>query len=201
MQAWTHPFYVFGLEMLFGAKEQDAQVVGVDTKFTANFVTVALIEKDGLQESAIAGGHIGENFADFVLQLTSRDDVMGAGTGRGQLRLVLGVEGLAAVRRAVVLEENVVADGIDESAEAFGLAQSAFLAEGGEDAGKGLLAHVFDGLPGLKPRAKLEVEQLSEVPDEVLLSAKVSSAQTFDVSRIECMKLQRRPRKSERPQV
>jgi hypothetical protein len=100
-----------------------------------------------------------------------------------------------------VLKENVVADGIDEGAEAFGLAQGAWLAEPGENPGKGLLAHVLDCVGGLEPRAKFQVEQFCEIPDKMLLGAEVPGTEVFDVSCIERMKLQSGPRQPERTQV
>ena len=48
-----------------------------------------------------------------------------------------------------MLKKHVVANHIHKGAEALRLAQAAVLAQDGEDTGKGLLAHVFDGLRGV----------------------------------------------------
>jgi hypothetical protein len=41
---------VLGLELLFGSMQQHAQVVPVDAKLAANLVTIALVQKDGIQK-------------------------------------------------------------------------------------------------------------------------------------------------------
>lgn len=94
-----------------------------------------------------------------------------------------------------MLEENIVADGIDEGSETLGLAQCAGLTQPGKNTGKSLLTHILDSLGRLQPRAEFQMEQLSEIADEVLLGPRVPGTEVFDVSRIECMKLQGCPRR------
>jgi hypothetical protein len=97
-----------------------------------------------------------------------------------------------------MLEEDVIANRVYEGAEAFGLAQGAGLSQACKNSGKCLLTHVFNRMGGVEPRAKLQMKQFGEVRNEMLLSAGFPSAEIFDVSRIECMKLQGSPRKSKR---
>lgn len=97
-----------------------------------------------------------------------------------------------------MLEEDIIADGIDEGSEAFRLSQCARLVQTSEDAGKGFLTHVLNCVGRLEPRAKLQMEQLGEVADEVLLGARIPGAEVFDVICIERMELQGWPRKPER---
>ena len=95
-----------------------------------------------------------------------------------------------------MLEEDVIAYGVDEGAQASGLTQGAGLAKSRDDPREGFLAHVLNRLRGLEPRAKLQMEQFGEVANEVLLSAAIPSAKTFDVLCIELVKLQGIPRRA-----
>ena len=63
--------------------------------------------------------------------------------------------------------------------------QSAVLAQDGEDAGKGLLAHILDGLRGLQAGAQLELEQCRKIADEVLLRPVVTGTEVINVTCIE----------------
>jgi hypothetical protein len=84
-----------------------------------------------------------------------------------------------------MLKKHMVAYLIYEGAEAFRLAQAAVLAQNREDTGKGLLAHILDGLRGLEPGTKLELEQFCKIADEVLLRLAVTGTKTFNIACIE----------------
>ena len=141
---------VFSLELLFGAVEQYAQIVAVHAKLPADFVAVALVEKDGVEQGAIAGSQVEQNLPDLVFDLAGGHDIQGAGSPSGQFGRALDVERVAAPRGAVVLHEHVAANGIHKGAEALGLAQAAIFPENREDPRKGFLAHVFDCVQGLE---------------------------------------------------
>jgi hypothetical protein len=79
----------------------------------------------------------------------------------------------------------MVANHIDEGSKALRLAQATVLAQDREDPGEGLLADVLDGMRGVKPGAKLELEELRKIGNEVLLRLGVTSAEITDVTRIE----------------
>ena len=67
---------------------------------------------------------------------------------------------------AVDLEEHVIADGIDEGAEGFGIFDAG-LAEGLEDAKKSFLDDILDQLRGTQTRTQLDGQQFAEVRDEI----------------------------------
>ena len=193
---------VFGLEFLLGAVEEDAEIFAVHIKFLTDFVAVALVEKDGFEEGAVAERQAEKNFADFLFDLAGRDDVEGVSAGGGQLRPAFYVQRLVVgAGGAVVLGENVIAYRIDESSEAFRLAEAAVFAKDGENAGKGLLADVFNGLRGLEAGAELELEKLSEIGDKVLLGLTVARTETLDISSIERLEFQIQLRRPARPRV
>jgi len=84
-----------------------------------------------------------------------------------------------------MLKKHMVAYRIHEGAEALRLSQAAVLSQYRQNAGKGLLADIFNGLCGLKPGAKLELEQFREVAGEVLLYLVVSGTETCNIVGIE----------------
>ena len=90
-----------------------------------------------------------------------------------------------------MFKEHIVANHIHEGAETLRLAQAAVPAQNRQDTDKGLLADILNGLLGLEAVAKLELEQFREVADKVLLRLVVTCTETFHVSGIECIKLQR----------
>src|SRR5690606_28410380 len=85
----------------------------------------------------------------------------------------------------VGLEEDVVADGIDEGPEAAGRLQATLATQGREDAQKRLLGHVFDGRGRPEARPQLEPEQPAEVRREVTFGRGVAGRQALDVLGIE----------------
>ena len=109
--------------------EQHAEVVAVYAELAADFVAVALVEEDGVEQGAVAGGQVEQDLADFVFDLAGGDDVKGAGAAGYGLGMAFDVERIAAAGGAVVFEQNVIADGVDEGAQALRIAQAAVAPE------------------------------------------------------------------------
>jgi hypothetical protein len=174
--------------------QQDPEIFAVYAKFPANLVAVAFIEKNSFQEGSVSHGHTEQDLLDLYADLPRNCNGMRVGCGGCGLDCTLVIERLGAGGGAVVLEEDVIANGIDEGTETFRLAQGAGFSKAGKDAGKCLLAHVLNRLGGLQPRAELQMKQFGEVTNEMLLCAVVPSAESFDVCGIERMKLQGFPR-------
>jgi hypothetical protein len=84
----------------------------------------------------------------------------------------------------------MVTDRIDERTERGGVANALFPAKQDEDTGERLLAYVLDGVLGIQARAQLQVDQFTEVTDEVLLSVGIPFAEIFEVNIIEFLELQ-----------
>ena len=68
---------------------------------------------------------------------------------------------------AVLLEEHVVADTVDERAQAFGRVEPALLLEGLQHPGKGFLPDVLDGRGRAEARAQLQRQELAKVLSEM----------------------------------
>jgi len=187
---------VLGFEILLCAVEQNPKVFAIDPKFAANLLAIALVKEYSFQERSISGGHTEQDLSNLDLDLTGNGDCMRVCSGGCRFHCTFLVEGFASGGCAVVLEEDVVADRVYEGTEAFRLAQGAGLSEAGKDPRERFLTHVLDRLRGLEPRAKLQMEQFSEVAYEMLLGAEVPSAEIFDVRRVKRVKLQGRPRKA-----
>ena len=84
-----------------------------------------------------------------------------------------------------MLKENMIANIVYECAETSRLAQTPILAQDLQYPGKGFLAYIVYGVGRLKPRAKLEFNQRSEIGNKMLLRLKVSCAEILYVFRIE----------------
>src|SRR5439155_19062790 len=94
--------------------------------------------------------------------------------------LLLIFDRTVAGRGSVVLKQDVVAHGVDERAEAVGLAEFA-VAQRDKNAGESFLANVFDGLRGIYARTQFQLDQFAEIGDKMLLRAEVSFAKTLNV--------------------
>ena len=88
-----------------------------------------------------------------------------------------------------MLEQDVVAHGVDEGAEAVGLAQFA-AAQRHKNARKGFLADVFHGLRGIHARAQFQLDQFAEIGHEMFLRPEVSFAKTLNVGFVKRLELQ-----------
>jgi hypothetical protein len=187
---------VLSLEILFRAMEENSKVLAVNSKFLADFFPVAFIEEDSFEQRSVSYRHAEQYLANLDLNLAGCGYGMRVCSGRYRLDGPVLIERFAAGRSAVMFEQNVIADGIYEGAQALRLAKSTGFPEARKYPSEGFLTHVLDRLRGLEPRAKLQMEQFGEVANEMLLSAGVPSAEIFDVGRVERVKLQGRPRKA-----
>lgn len=160
--------------------QEDTEVVAVDPKLTADGIFVALFKKNFTEEATVALGHVVEDFADFLFGLFSGEGAEEIDASGGKVLLLVVVEGGVALRSAVGLEQDVVANGIDERAEALGLVD--FLTtDGAEDAGEGFLADILDGLRRVQTGAEFELNQFAEVGDKMLLRAEITGTETLEV--------------------
>src|SRR3974390_2670909 len=88
-----------------------------------------------------------------------------------------------------MLQQNVIADRIDERPQAVGLKNLA-IAQSHKESGKRLLPHVFDGLRGLQARAQFDLDQRAEVGREMLLDPEVTCSQPAEIGFVERVELQ-----------
>jgi hypothetical protein len=88
-----------------------------------------------------------------------------------------------------VLEQNVVAHRVHESAEALGLADFS-AAQRGKHASEGFLPDVFNRLRRMQARAQFQLDQLAEIRHEMFLCPEVSCAKTLDVGFVKRLELQ-----------
>jgi hypothetical protein len=84
----------------------------------------------------------------------------------------------------------VVADGVDQSAEAVRLSQGSFGADKGHDTDEGFLTDVFDGFFWIQSRAQLKPDEFAEVGYEMLFGSRISAPEFFQVQRVERNELQ-----------
>ena len=82
-----------------------------------------------------------------------------------------------------MLEQDVVAHGVDKCTEAIGLAELS-IPQCREYASKRLLSDVFNRLWRIEAGTQLQLDQFAEIGDEMFLRAEVSGLEAFDVGPI-----------------
>jgi len=92
----AHVLHVLDLEFLFGAMEQDPQILPVDAELPADLVSIAFIEKNCFQQGAVSFRKAQENRANFFLDLPGRNDVDDVRTRRSGLWRAFFIERLAS---------------------------------------------------------------------------------------------------------
>jgi hypothetical protein len=105
------------------------------------------------------------------------------------LRLASVLEAALPAQAAVVLQQNVIADGIYEGAQAFRVSQSAVSLHRGENAREGLLRDVFHQVMRQGSRVKLDSQQLSEIGDEMPLGNGVRCPKPLHIVFVETIQL------------
>ena len=85
----------------------------------------------------------------------------------------------------VDLEQHVVADAVDERAEALGRGQPFSLPEGDQDAHEGFLLRVFDEGRRTQPRSQLQRKQIAKVFREMVLGVWMPGNQAIHIRAIE----------------
>jgi len=88
-----------------------------------------------------------------------------------------------------VFQQHVVAHGIDERPESFGLPDPVLCADQRKYSDKGFLRDIFDRFFGTQARTQFELDEFAEVGREMSFSARVAALQSFEVRRVECREL------------
>src|SRR5439155_12871479 len=131
------------------------QVAAVDMHLGADLVFGALLDEDRAQHPRVL---LRQTFQDLV------HGGFGLGGNECFLNVDIALRALAVVvaerletrRGAIVLVQDVVADGIDEGAQALGALDALRRAEGPKDAEKSLLRDVVNRTPRAASRAELD---------------------------------------------
>ena len=172
--------------------QQDSEVVAIYAKVTADGIFVTLFQKNFPQKPAIPFRHVVENLLNLFPHLLGGNGTEDVYIGGGNLRLLFVVEGIGPGSAAIVLEQDIVAHGINEGPEAFGLADLA-LPQGGKNTGESLLPNVFNGLRRVQARAQLQLDQFTEIRNEMLLGSEISGVKTLDIRLVKRLELQESP--------
>lgn len=172
--------------------QQYAQVVAVYPEVVADLIFVTLLEEDFAEQPAVTLRHLVEDFADFMRHLLVCNSAEHIHVGGWEVALLFVIERIVTGRSAIVLEQYVVAHGIDEGPEAIGLPDLS-VAQGGKDTGESFLAHIFDSLWRVQTGTQFELDQFAEIRDEMFLRPEVSCLKTLNVSFIKRLELQGPP--------
>src|SRR5947209_882388 len=89
-----------------------------------------------------------------------------------------------------MLQQDVVAQAVDEGPQALGLPDAALAAQGGKDPHECFLPNILDGLRRMQPGTQLELDQFAEISDKMLLRAEVSCSKTLKVGFVKGLELQ-----------
>ncbi len=89
----------------------------------------------------------------------------------------------------ILLLHDVIANGVHIGPQTLGLKDGPF-SQVHKESGKSLLARVLDCFPRRQSRTQFDLDQGTEIRDEMLLGAGVSCAQTCDISLVKGVELQ-----------
>src|SRR5688572_6060236 len=154
--------------------QQHSQVIPVDAEAPADLVLLAFLEKQPVQELALLlrqSSHDGPDMGTVLVQ---------AGGGLGvDARVRQCGPGLLLERRglrvgAIHLEQDVVADAVDERAEAAGGLNAPGLPKRFHDPEKRLLPRILNVRRRPQARSQLDREQIPEVAREMALGLWIS---------------------------
>jgi hypothetical protein len=177
------------LKCLLGTVQQNSQILTVDAEVAADFILVALFDKDFAQQPAVTLGKLLQDRFDFFFGLLGDKRAQKIEFESREAVLVLVVERGIAPARSVVFEQDVVADGIHKRTQALGL-KNFSIAQGNEEAREGFLAYIFHGFGRFQARAELDFDERAEVSGKMLLGAKVPRSQATDIGVIKGLEAQ-----------
>jgi hypothetical protein len=177
---------------LLGTVQKHPQIIAIDAEVAANLIFVPFFKKNLPQQAAVFFGQLFENLADLSLQLLRHHGTQNVDVRRGKVLVFFIFQRTVALRRPVMLQQNVVADGVHESSQPLWLTNATLAAQCDENTGKSLLAHVLDGLRRIQTGTQLQLDQFAEISHEMFLDAEISSTKALDVGLIEGLELQGR---------
>ena len=173
--------------------QQDAQILAIDAKIAADFIFVALLQKDFTQNPPVALGHLLENLANFLGHFMGIENSGKVhGKGWNLVLIVIRLQGIEAHVGAVVLEQNVVANRIHKGAQTLGM-KNLPRSEGRIKSGKSFLTDIFDSVGRAQPRSELQMNQFAEINPKMFLRPEVSCSEALDIGFVKGVKLQERP--------
>lgn len=178
--------------MRLGTVQQHAQVVAIDPHFAADLVLISLFQKDLLEDLAVALGQLGQYLLDLLLRIFGDEAAIHINVFVGRIESLF--ETFGAGGGAKLLKQDVVADGIDESSEAFGIIQTLLAFQDDKDTGEGLLADVVDDVLLQIAGPELNKDKFAEIGNEVLLCNGIVCSKALHVSFVECVQLHAGPR-------
>jgi hypothetical protein len=171
--------------------DEDPQIVPADAELPANFVFGLVVQK-GSEDGLVALRELCQKLADQGTGLLGDGHFFDVDHFVLNLKMT-GFEGDILGTGAVVLQENVVANGIDEGAEALGVADRSVGANGTNHARERFLAKVVDGIGRKPPGAELQLEKLRKVVNKMTLRRRVSFPQAPKIGLVEIEKFQNSP--------
>jgi hypothetical protein len=174
-------------EPRLGAMEQHPQMPAIATETLTNGVLRALVEKQPAQQRAILRRQPLERLAD--LETIGRVDERRLGIRGSRRRVVLFVDQLMPrlPLRSIGLEQDVVADGVDERAETARDREPVLFPECRQHAKERFLFGILDQRGRSKPPAELCRKELPEVLAKMPFSLLIGCGETFDICRVECV--------------
>jgi hypothetical protein len=175
--------------MSFGAVEEDAEIVTVHAELAADLVLILLLEKDRLEELAVTRCELFERSPDLA-RTFCRDEVAFEIDEPVWWILLMLLGGLGAGGIPKVLEHHVVADTVDEGAEALRMMKTILGAESTKETGEGLLLNIFDDFRRTEACAEFDGHQLGEIGDKMMLHVRVSAFEAVNIVRVELLEFQ-----------
>lgn len=179
-------------ESVFCAMNKDAKVFAVAVEKDADFVFVLILEEDSAEDAAIAYRQPLQDAANLVSFFLRDDGIFDVDNLVGLVKVVW-LKGLNAGAGAEGLQQDIVADRVDEGAESLWLADGVAITQSGKNAGEGFLTEFIDAIGREHAGAQLDPQKLLKIGDKVLLGRPVAVAQPVQIGLIKGEKLHVRP--------
>jgi hypothetical protein len=161
------------LKGLFGAMNQDSEVITVYAKIAAYFILTPLVQEHSLQQAAILFWQFIESLPNPLLHFPQPDSIASSNGSVGDgIDEPLGSRNLP-FSQSTMLGQYVVANRIDEGSETVRFMDTLFC-ENPQDAREGLLPNVVDCRKRAQTLGHLQANQFAKVGYEVLLRAQIA---------------------------
>ncbi len=175
---------------LLGTVHKDPHVLPVDSQVFANLVLVPLLHEHGAKNLAVAIPELRQNFVHDRARLARHGIPQSIGSLVQKARSHVVFQGIGSRTRAIVLEQHVVANRVDQGAEPLTMPDASVIPQQREHARECLLPDILNGVVGPQSRAQLEGDQLTEVAHKVLFGRGVTATQPFHVGVVERLEIQ-----------
>jgi len=126
--------------------QEHAEILPIHAEFLANLIFIAVFEENPFQKLAVAFAELFQNLPHSLLCIFGHHCVQNICIFRLDIHLGGILHRIAFGVKTVVLEQDMVTDGVDQCAKRGGIAHAFLAAKQDENTGKSLLPDILNGI-------------------------------------------------------